>query len=309
MNFELTDINLDRNGNVLPPKTDKIALIDADTLVYTTCLNVQEEVEVMPKWCYKDEKEYFAAINDPTFDEEKGTYYEIDLYFAEQKLDEKIQRILNLTGCKTCELHFSDGKENFRYKFNPNYKANRKNIRRPAGLIELKMIALSKYNGFVHTKWEADDFVVFKKKENPDKYILVALDKDVLNAIEGKHFNYYENLNYNKKMHWVEVTKEHAIFWPYYQTIIGDKSDNIIGPSGIGPKRAMNFVKEGMTEKELWEGVVRAYKSKGLTEFDAIFNMNLINMNLLAKNNNGDIIVRKWMSTFDDKGNHIWQDK
>ena len=44
--FELADINLDNKGRVLPPKTDKIALIDADTLAYTTCLNVLEEVEV-----------------------------------------------------------------------------------------------------------------------------------------------------------------------------------------------------------------------------------------------------------------------
>ena len=47
--FEFVEIDLDSYGVVVPPKNDKIALIDADTLAYTACLASEEAVDCLEK--------------------------------------------------------------------------------------------------------------------------------------------------------------------------------------------------------------------------------------------------------------------
>ena len=39
--LELVDIDLDNRGNVLPPKHDKKIIIDADTLAYQVCRQLE----------------------------------------------------------------------------------------------------------------------------------------------------------------------------------------------------------------------------------------------------------------------------
>ena len=295
----MKEIYVDYNGNLLPDKNNKIALIDADTIVYASCLRDQVQLDIFDENLEELKRQGFVV------DEKNGVYYDIDINEAYKTVQDKLQVILDKTGCIGYELHFTGNQRNsFRYKFYKNYKANRKAFIPPAGLSELKKIIAGENNVFIHNKWEADDMVVCKKRIFPDKYILVAIDKDVLNAVSGKHFNYYESARYGIEQKWVNVTKEHSIMWPYYQAIIGDTSDNIKGPKGIGPKRALKFVSETIAEKEMWNGVVTAYASKGLTEMDAIMNMNLVNMNLLSYIDN-EYKIAKWYPEFDKNGKHI----
>ena len=140
---------------------------------------------------------------------------------------------------------------------------------------------------------EADDMVVLRKAEDPDNTILAAVDKDVLNAVAGKHLNYYESQKYGIKMKWVEIDETHAKLWPYKQCIMGDAGDNVIGCHGIGPKRVCKYIYPGLTDKELWENVVRAYGSVDKDPIDALINMNLVNMRLLYRDGN-KIKVKRW---------------
>lgn len=299
----MVDIDLDIDGNVMPPKNSKIALIDADTLAFTACLNVMTENDVLPREFYS-EKEWDAIINDPQYDEEKGIIYTCDPEQALEKAEEKLQRIYDKTGCCDCELHFTTGRENFRYKVKSDYKDNRLGTRPPAGLGILKRDLLNKYKGTLATEWEADDIVVYLRKTYPEKYLMIALDKDVINSIEGRHFNYYESGQWNIEMKWVDVDEDTARMWPYLQTITGDKTDNIQGCFGIGPKKALKFIKPAMTEEEMWTGVVKAWESKGLTSIDAMITMNLVNMHLL-KELNGELVVTKWLPNFNEDGTHV----
>lgn len=276
---DIVDIDLDIDGKVMPEKNNKIALIDADTVAYTACLNVEVASEVLPKEFYTD-MEWDAIINDPQFDEDEMVLYETDPTQAIAKADEKLKRIMDKTGCQEVELHFTGGRENFRYKVSPNYKANRAG-RAPAGLGQLKKDLAEKYNGTIHTKWEADDAVVFLMGKYSEKYILCAIDKDVLNSVEGKNFNYYESAIYNIEMKWVEVNRHTVLTWRYLQTLMGDKIDNIIGLKGIGPKKAEKILANCMSHKELWEAVCKAYESKGRTRDEALMNLNLVDMKLL----------------------------
>lgn len=242
------------------PPNDKILLIDADTIVYATA-SVMEEEELHPNW------------PNENYDEPR---YKLDLEAAENVIIEKLNYMKQRTGCQELQLYFTTSREhNFRYKIFPQYKAGRKEVRHPAGIDQMKKLLIDKYeNAFACVSYEADDEVVYLKAKDPDKYVLAAIDKDVLNAVPGRHYNYNKDT-------FVETDHKAAKHWPYLQCIIGDPGDGIKGVPGIGEKRAANFVDPGMNEKDMWQGVVKAYESKGLTEEDAIITMQLVNMHQL----------------------------
>ena len=292
----IVDIDIDANGEVMPEKNGKIALIDADTIAYTACLSSEYSVDVLPEDFYSEE-EWFDIVNNPNYVEEEGTLYDIDLNEALEKAGDKIQRILDKTGCVKAELHFSGGKDNFRYDIFPAYKANR-TTRTPAGLQEVKELLIEKYDSTLNTKWEADDIVVYLKTKYPDKYILCAIDKDVLNSVPGRNFNYYESAIYNKDMRWVDVDRHTSLVWKYIQTLTGDKIDGIIGLKGIGPKKAEKIIANKMTHRELWEAVLKAYKEKNRSEEDALTNINLVDMHLLTEDSNGELYIK--LNTHED---------
>ncbi len=290
--FEFVEIDLDSYGVVVPPKNDKIALIDADTLAYTACLASEEAVDVLPKEFYT-EMEWDSIINNPSYDADKGIIYNMNLPAALNVAEDKLKRILDNTGCIDCELHFTIGRANFRYKLSSSYKSGRTG-RMPAGLYETKKALLSKYNGQMHSEWEADDYVVYAMKAYPSKYILVAMDKDVYNSIPGKHYNYYESAQFNKSMSWIEISEDTAKVWPYIQTLTGDATDNVLGIKGIGPAKAAKLVKADMSEAELWKAVTNAWEKAGMTSIDAILTMNLVNMHLLEEVD-GKLQIKYWM--------------
>lgn len=276
---EIVDIDLDIDGEVMPAKNDKIALVDADTIAFTAALNSQEESELLPREFYSDE-EWKKLTELNSFNELEGTYRQANVEAGVINAKGKIQRILDKTGCKDVYLVFSGG-HNFRYDVFPEYKANRDRTLTPAGLSEIRDELLKLYDGKLCDGHEADDEVVYLKEKFPDKYILCALDKDVINSIEGKHFNYYESALHKKEMKWVEVDRHTTLIWRYLQTLTGDTTDNIIGLKGIGPKTAEKILACCCSHAELWNAVCEAYESKGRTRDEALINLNLVDMKLL----------------------------
>lgn len=276
---DIVDIDLDVDGKPKPPKNNMIALVDADTIAYTACLNVEYAAEVLGEEFYS-EQEWDAIVNDQQYNAEEGILYTTDPIQALAKAKEKIERILDKTGCAGIELHFTGGRDNFRYQVSSIYKANRIG-RAPAGLYQLKLDLLAEYDGAIHTKFEADDMVVYKKLAEPEKYLLCAVDKDVLNTIAGTHFNYYESLQYYKEMSFVDIDSYTALTWRYIQTLTGDTTDNIIGLKGIGPAKAQKIIAGCTSHKELWQAVCKAYTDKGRTIDEALTNLNLVDMQLL----------------------------
>jgi DNA polymerase-1 len=241
------------NGNEAP--NDKILLVDADTIIYATA-SVHEEEQLHPNWPNENYEEPF---------------YTLDLEAAEEVVISKLNYMKERTGCSEIALYFT-GRSNFRYEIFPEYKKGRKKVRHPSGLHELKDLFVEKYgNAFMCTGWEADDEVVYLKEKDPDKYMLAAIDKDVLNATPGRHYNY-------NKDSFIETSRITASYWPFYQCIIGDSGDGIKGVPGLGPKKAEKFIDKSMSDDELWEGVVEAYKFKDLGEEEAILTMQLVNM-------------------------------
>jgi len=249
---------------------DKILLVDADTIAFGACSVFEYEFYNIDK----GNNEFGINIEDTIN------------YAAEH-----VEKLLAMTGCKSAELYFTSGMH-FRYTVNPTYKSNRDGLHRPPGLYEVKAGLLEQYEGKICTEWEADDEVVFLKKQNPDKYILCAVDKDVLNATAGKHFNYYSSKKFGIEPKWVEIAEDEAKTYNFLQAIMGDANDGVPGVPGIGKVGATKFVNNSMTELEMWQGVVKAYESKGLTIVDALITYQLVSMHQLVPDENGEPILK-----------------
>jgi len=283
---DIVDIDLDIDGNIMPELSNKIALIDADTLAFTACLSTQQQEDLLP-WEMYTEDEMLEIRANPNYDEELECIWTINLDIAYEKAMGKLERIYDKTGCREAEMHFTGGRENFRYTVLSNYKANRTG-RSPTGLNDLKLKLLENFPGTLGTEWEADDVVVYKARMEPEKYTLCAIDKDVLFALPGIHFNYYErassinkygNLLDEINMMWMaENTEEIAMKWPFTQAIVGDKVDNIAGIHGMGKVAAAKIFAGCQTSLECWDALVQVYKEKGKDMFDALTTIQLVHM-------------------------------
>lgn len=279
---QVPELRLDADGNPLPQKNGKTALIDADTLMFAVCKHLEEVTEVLPAEFYTEE-EWKEIVSDEGFNLMDMTLTTVNDAAAFKLASDRLIELLDVTGCVDYELHFTAGRKSFRYDIFPEYKANRtQDITKlpPVGLSELKSAFATMYpdNAFIHYDYEADDAVIAKCSYNRDKYVLCAVDKDVIYSEPGTHFNYYKSTQYNIPMKFVEVDTLTATQHKYIQTLTGDNSDGIAGLHRVGPKTAKKILGDSVNDKELWDKVVEAYEARGYSKADAILTMQLVNM-------------------------------
>ena len=236
------------------------ALIDGDSLLYKAGFTFEEKFD----W---NELEVELGKSQPQYD------YDTDLVAAKNAVDALIEAILFHTGTYEVEIWLSSP-SNFRFTVDPTYKSNRSNSRKPLLYQELLAYLTKKYNVYTAEGYEADDKVVYLKTTYPDDYFLCAIDKDVLYQTEGTHYNYHTSSM-------ITVTKEEADRFAYYQCLVGDQVDGYPGCPGIGKVKATKLLDEST---DYWKTVVDTYKSKGLTEADALKQMRLANMHQLHNN-------------------------
>lgn len=99
---------------------------------------------------------------------------------------------------------------------------------------------------------EADDKLGIEAyKYDPEETIIVSIDKD-LDMIRGNHYNFVKEEQYF-------ITEEEGIRNFYLQMLTGDKVDNIIGLTGIGPVKSKKMLADCKTEKEMYDVVLAAY--------------------------------------------------
>lgn len=209
------------------------------------------------------------------------------------------------------KVFLSDPKNNFRYDIYPKYKSNRDSGSRSELFYRLRKWALKKY-GYVKGI-EADDAVsyyVLKKG-----YIGATEDKDMLKGIEGTWFN----LRYTSRQIHTLLPHEARCF-NLIQTLTGDPVDYIkalpdkagtpmipIEGLGKGVRQPLK-VTEIKASKLLdefgwdWEGVVKAFESKGFGEEEAILNHRLISMRQWSPKKGVRLFAPK-KKTIKEKGN------
>lgn len=174
----------------------KIALIDADSLLY--------------------------------FEMGKDTLEE-----AIEGLNNRIQEILIKTDCDRYLGFLTRGKC-FRYaiaKSKP-YKHNRKYGSKPPIYYALDAyIQQDPWNFVSYSGLEADDLVGMARHVLEDDCIICSPDKDVLQQLPGKHYNY-------QKAEFHETRDDQARDFLWKQVLMGDSTDGIPGIPGLGPKTA-----------------------------------------------------------------------
>ena len=163
------------------------------------------------------------------------------------------------------KLCFSDPKGNFRTLTCTQSTRLIRKGERSKEFYRLRKWALKEYGypkGF-----EADDEVAHLVRDKG--YLGASMDKDLLGT-EGTWFD-----TYHSRRHIVKTTKEEAAKFVLLQTLAGDPTDNIKGIPRVGMATAHKLLDEFGWDMR---GAIKAYESKGLTEYDAILNRRLVDM-------------------------------
>ena len=180
-------------------------------------------------------------------------------------LNEKIQNIYEKTQCTHAAFFISKGKY-FRPNIDPLYKANRSKYTSPLKYLKtLKSYLEEEYQANWMELAEADDLINFWYNNKfpinyehgeigeilnlnyPDTKIICSPDKDLLQSIEGEHFNYTYKLEDKSnpdsiiKGWWVETSLLSAYDFIWKQVLMGDAADNVQGLNKIGEKTYCSF--------------------------------------------------------------------
>ncbi len=169
------------------------------------------------------------------------------LEIALLRCDKLMQNIVDATDSDQYKA-FLTGKNNFRKRINPAYKANRKDTIPPRYLQQCRQYLIEEWNAEVSEGCEADDMLGINQTKET---ILCSLDKD-LDMIPGLHYNWVKGDLY-------EISKIEAIQHFYRQLLIGDRSDNIFGVDGIGKVKAGRLIDHLLDEQEMYEVVRNLY--------------------------------------------------
>jgi DNA polymerase I len=158
------------------------------------------------------------------------------------RVDDLMYRIIHETASEFY-YPFLTGIDNFRYKYNPEYKANRKDSRKPEYLEQCREHLVLQWKASVSEGCEADDHLAIEQTKNPDETIICTIDKDLL-QVPGRHYNFV-------KSEFSTISPIEGRFNFYWQFVMGDKSDNIMGFDGIArqvvPKK-LEGIKHEMQE-------------------------------------------------------------
>jgi DNA polymerase I len=175
-------------------------------------------------------------------------------------LDEGIQSIATKCGYALEDIIYSIScDKNYRKRFFPTYKSNRKTVVKPLGLKTLRdhLIAnAEKYNLFMIEELEADDCMGIAGTSGDDSISIYSQDKD-LRTIPVRQWDF-------KKQKFWTPTYDQAMKWLYTQVLTGDTVDGYKGCPRIGKIKAEKALKNCTNDLELLEQVfVRYYVAYG----------------------------------------------
>tara|TARA_R100000544_G_C2219231_1_gene56434 strand:+ start:469 stop:1269 length:801 start_codon:yes stop_codon:yes gene_type:complete len=227
---------------------DKIAIIDADSLLY-------------------------FEMGKPTLEE------------AIQGIHDRIKDILDKTDCDRYIGFLTKGKC-FRYEIAKSkpYKYNRSGSPKPPIYYALlAYVQQAPWNFKSCPGLEADDLVAiaasyYKKTNYVDdfnliikKTVICSPDKDVLLQVPGTHYNY-------QKSEFVTTSHADAEKFLWKQTLMGDSTDGIPGIPGLGPKTADKLIDNIPGVLSPAQAVVQVYVDKfgiveGVNRFAETFNL------------------------------------
>ena len=223
---------------------DKTLLIDGDIVAYKVAAACEEAVD----WG----NDFWTLHADA-----KEGKAQVDIYI------EELKDILNVKHARV----FLSSKTNFRHELYPDYKANRKNTRKPMILGTLKEHMAVKWDAETEDNLEADDLIGIAATD-PDlggyHNIAVSVDKD-FKSIPCSHYNPDK-----PEDNVFTVTVDEADRYHLMQTLVGDSTDNYKGCPSVGPVKANKLLDESETTAEAWGNILKAFDKAGLSSQHAL---------------------------------------
>src|ERR1035437_2445971 len=160
-------------------------------------------------------------------------------WIAQTRADQMMKDILEETGATSYKAFISGPREtNFRTIICPEYKANRVARPTPIHKAAVREFLVTNWKAEITIGYEADDALGMAQSHNT---VICGVDKDLL-MIPGKHYNFV-------KKEFREVTHDQGLKALYMQSLVGDRSDNIFGITGIGPVKAARILDELLPEE------------------------------------------------------------
>ena len=236
-----------------------LLLIDADIIAFKACASAETPVNwgngLWTLHCFEDE----VAV----------------------RLDDQISKLTDEAPVQDCILALSD-KTNFRKEVAPYYKANRTDVRKPMLLPWARQYLIDKYNTIIYKGLEADDVLGILGSNPTSNTIIWSEDKDLL-TIPAKHWIDGEVY---------EQDQDGADYNFYYQTLVGDSTDNYKGCPKVGAVTAHKL----LGARSSWDTVVTAFSKQGLSEDVAIEQARLARILRDGEYDTDTGEVKLWMS-------------
>lgn len=198
-----------------------------------------------------------------------------DFGIAEARANELLHNIVTTVGNgQEWEIYLSGG-ENYRKKINPEYKANRENVERPLYLEPLREWLVVERGAKVTDGIEADDMLGIQQtryNEQEIPCIICSLDKD-LRQVPGWHYSWEISGTSSTGKKWTKeaerllVSPREGLFNFYWQLVMGDKADNVLGYDGKMRAKVPQFLMDHyhnmqamVDEQELFDYVLELYQ-------------------------------------------------
>jgi 5'-3' exonuclease len=203
--------------------TDRIVLIDADTLCYLRIEDLDE---------YKT------------------------------KVDEIISKIIIDSNSKSYRVFLEAiGNQTFRKVSFNSYKINRANKELPINYFEIKKYITSEWKPFLSMGVESDDSIIstwrYIKEEMPFTDVLLAVQDKDFKTYPVNIFDTYKS-RYGATY---SISEEESKYNFALQMIMGDSSDGVSGIKGVGEKGAIKIL-DTYKGKNLNRCVYKAYLNK-----------------------------------------------
>lgn len=251
-------------------------LIDGDILVYSTGFASEErwyeakcpssgEVKI-----FKGKKDIKLYNKDIADDEIELCRSAEPAHLAQMYLRTTIQAWERKFKTDDIRIYLTDSdlSNNFRYKMNPEYKANRKGGVKPLHYQMLRDYVTANYDTTIVSGLEADDALGIAQT---DSTIIISKDKDLL-QVPGRHYNITKNKqikasNKGRLELWRDKAGKARLTgtgfkWFCAQMLLGDDVDNIKGIARMGAVRVHKAFEEAKTKQECWDIVKKIYEKR-----------------------------------------------
>lgn len=172
-----------------------------------------------------------------------------------------MEQILKDNETEDYKVFLSDKLENnFRFKIDPEYKANRKDARKPRWYKSIRQFLVDEFQAEYTTGQEADDALGIEQTlHNTGDWnplgivptVICSIDKDLL-QVPGNHYNI--TTREHQQVDYIEGLRNF-----YKQFLIGDRVDNIVGIDGLGVVKAGRLLDPLEDELSMFERVRLLY--------------------------------------------------